>query len=248
MQNQQVMTAESVVSQYLIFQTPLEKIREAIAANLADSRMSSADLERIKIPAGGGTAWTIQTLNGEEMVKELNGIVVDWRDKRAYWSRPMEDSDGSAPPDCYSLDGRTGIGKPGGDCHNCPYSLYGSDPKGIGQACKASREFGLLREDKILPVILSLPPTSIKPARQYQMRLAAEVIPLYAALTTVSLERTKNSQGIAFSRATFTLAGRLTNEEAERIKEYAGMIRPLLESAPPALIATNSHQPEGEII
>jgi hypothetical protein len=80
------------------------------------------------------------------------------------------------------------------------------------------------------------------------MRLAAEVIPLYAALTTVGLERTKNSQGIAFSRATFTLAGRLTNEEAERIKEYAGMIRPLLESAPPALIATNSPQPEGEII
>ena len=104
---------EVAISPFVIFQTPIQEVRDAVAANLGDSAMSASDLERIKIPAGGGTAWTVQGLDGEEMLKELSGIIVAWRDTRAYWSVPMEQSDGNMPPDCYSLDARTGIGKPG---------------------------------------------------------------------------------------------------------------------------------------
>jgi len=48
---------------------------------------------------------------------------------QAYWSVPMEQSEGNMPPDCYSLDARTGIGKPGGDCHACPFAEFRSDLK-----------------------------------------------------------------------------------------------------------------------
>ena len=166
MENEENSQQELAVSPFIIFQTPMERIREAIAANLGEAGVSTNDFERIKIPAGGGLAFAIHTSDGEESVKELKAIIVDWHERRAYWKLTMEQSDGNTAPDCYSPDARVGIGTPGGDCSKCQFAQYGSDSSG-GQACKLSRELYLLREKRILPEIVSLPPTSIKPARQY---------------------------------------------------------------------------------
>jgi len=241
---------EAAISPFVVFQTPVAEIRDAVAANLGDSGMSATDFERIKIPAGGGTAWTLQTLDGEEMVKELTGIIVAWRDTRAYWSVPLEQSDGNMPPDCYSLDARTGTGKPGGDCHKCLFAQFGSDPKGEGQACKLVRQLFFVREENLLPEIVSLPASSVKPARQYFMRLASKAVPCYSLITKIGLEKTKNPQGIVYTRATFTSGGRLSAEQAARIKEYAAMLKPLLESAPSAPTARDvqATEAEGEVI
>src|SRR5262249_1306022 len=153
---------------------------------------------------------TIQSLDGEEIVKELTGIIIGWRDTRSYWSIPMEESDGNMPPDCYSLDARAGIGKPGGDCARCPLSQFGSGPKGDGQACKLVRQLSLIRDQNLLPEIVSLPPSSVKAARQYFMRLASKGVPCFSVITRIGLEKTKNAQGIAYARAVLTSAGRLS--------------------------------------
>lgn len=216
---------ESAISPFVVFQTPVAEIRDAVAANLGDSGMSATDFERIKIPAGGGTAWTLQTLDGEEMVKELTGIIVAWRDTRAYWSVPLEQSDGNMPPDCYSLDARTGTGKPGGDCHKCPFAQFGSDPKGEGQACKLVRQLFFVREENLLPEIVSLPASSVKPARQYFMWLASKAVPCYSLITKIGLEKTKNAQGIVYSRATFTSGGRLSPEHLTNYHPIAPFIK-----------------------
>jgi hypothetical protein len=239
---------EIAISPFVVFQTPVEETRAAVAANLGDAAVNASDFERIKIPAGGGTAWTLQTLDGEEIEKELSGIIVAWRDTRAYWSVPMEQSDGNMPPDCYSLDARTGVGKPGGDCHKCPFAQFGSGAKGEGQACKLVRQLFFIREENLLPEIVSLPPSSIKPARQFFMRLASKAVPCYSLITRIGLEKTKNGQGIVYSRATFASGGRLTPEQSERVKEYAAMLKPFLESAPSAPIATDVQHTEGEVI
>jgi hypothetical protein len=239
---------ETAISPFVVFKTPVADIRDAVSANLGDSSMSASDLERIKIPAGGGTAWAIQGLDGEEMLKELAGIIVAWRDTRAYWSVPMEQSDGNMPPDCYSLDARTGTGKPGGNCHKCPLAQFGSDADGPGQACKLVRQLFLIREENLLPEIVSLPPSSIKPARQYFMRLASKAVPCYSLITKIGLEKTKNAQGIVYSRAAFTSGGRLTPEQAARIKEYAAMLQPFLASAPSAPTAKDVQPTEGEVV
>jgi hypothetical protein len=235
-------------SPFVIFQTPVSEIKNAVAANLGDGNINTWDFERIKIPAGGGTAWTIQNLDGEEMVKEISGIIVAWRDTRAYWSVPMEQSDGNMPPDCCSLDARTGTGKPGGDCRKCPFAQFGSDPRGGGQACKLVRQLFFIREDNLLPEIVNLPPSSVKPARQYFMRLASKAVPCYSLITKIALEKTKNTQGIVYSRATFTSGGRLTPEQAARVKEYSAMLQPFLESAPSAPTAKDAQTAEGEVI
>ncbi len=232
MASKEIVKKDATASPFVIFKTPVSEIQDAVAANLGDGGVNTWDFERIKIPAGGGTAWTIQSLDGEELVKELAGIIVAWRDTRAYWSVPMEQSDGNMPPDCYSLDAHTGTGKPGGDCRKCPFAQFGSDPRGDGQACKLVRQLFFVREDNLLPEIVNLPPSSLKPARQYFMRLASKAVPCYSLITKIGLEKTKNAQGIVYSRATFTSGGRLTPEQAARVKEYAGMLQSFLEAAP----------------
>jgi hypothetical protein len=232
MPTKEVAKKEAAVSPFVIFQTELTEIREAVTTNVGESGLTAGDFERIKVPAGGGTAWSVQGLDGEETIKELAGIIVAWRDTRAYWSVPMEESDGNMPPDCYSMDARTGTGKPGGDCHKCPLAQFGSDPKGDGQACKLIRQLFLVREDNLLPEIVNLPPSSVRPARQYFLRLASKGMPCYSVITKLALEKTKNGQGIVYAKAALTSGGRLTPEQAQRAKQYAAMIDPFLKSAP----------------
>ena len=233
---------------FVVFQMPVSEIRDAVAANLGGNGMSATDFERIKIPAGGGTAWTLQTLDGEEMVKELSGIIVAWRDTRAYWSVSMDQSEGNLPPDCSSIDARTGVGKPGGDCFTCPFAQFGSDTKGEGQACKLVRQLFFVREENLLPEIVSLPASSVKAARQYFMRLASKAVPCHSVITRISLEKTKNAQGIVYSRATFASGGRLAPEQAARIREYTGILKPLLESTSSTPVARDVEENDGEVI
>jgi hypothetical protein len=239
---------ETAVSPFVIFNTKIEQIREAMEANVGDGGLTAGDFDRIKVPAGGGTAWTIQGLDGEEILKEVAGIVVAWRDTRAYWSVPMEQSEGNMPPDCYSLDARTGTGKPGGDCHKCPLAQFGSDAGGPGQACKLVRQLFLIREENLLPEIVNLPPSSIKPARQYFLRLASKGVPCYSVITKIGLEKTKNAQGIVYSRASFASGGRLAPEQARRAKEYAAMIEPFLKAAPAVPSQQEVAEPQGEVV
>jgi hypothetical protein len=239
---------ETAVSPFVIFNTKIEQIREAMEANVGDGGLTAGDFDRIKVPAGGGTAWTIQGLDGEEILKEVAGIVVAWRDTRAYWSVPMEQSEGNMPPDCYSLDARTGTGKPGGDCHKCPLAQFGSDTDGPGQACKLVRQLFLIREENLLPEIVNLPPSSIKPARQYFLRLASKGVPCYSVITKIGLEKTRNAQGIVYSRATFASGGCLAPEQARRAKEYAAMIEPFLKAAPAVPSQQEVAEPQGEVV
>ena len=237
------------LSPFVIFNTGMEEIREAIDANVGDAGLNASDFERIKVPAGGGTVWSIQGLDGEESVKELAGIIVAWRDTRAYWSVPMEESDGNMPPDCYSMDARTGTGKPGGDCHKCPLAEFGSDAKGEGQACKLIRQLFLIREDNLLPEIVNLPPSSVKPARQYFLRLASKGVPCYSVVTKIALEKTKNGQGIVYSKAALTSGGRLTPEQSVQAKQYAAMIDPFLKATPAIPMSHDlAETADGEVI
>jgi hypothetical protein len=249
MPSKEVVKKETAISPFVIFKTEIAEIRETMDANLGDAGLTAGDLERIKVPAGGGTAWTTQGLDGEEMVKELVGIIITSRNTRTYWSVPMEASDGNMPPDCYSLDARTGNGEPGGDCHKCPHAEFGSNSKGEGQACKLVRQLYLIREGNLLPEIVHLPPSSLKPARQYFLRLAQKGLPCYSVITKIGLEKTKNAQGIVYAKAVLTSGGRLTPEQTQWAKDYAEMIAPALKSAPAVPVVNDvGDAVEGEVV
>jgi len=206
----------------------LELVQSAIAENVGVGGISEFDFDRIKIPAGGGLAFNVATLEGETAEKTITGVIVFARDSRGYWAKSLEESGGNAPPDCHSDDGIVGIGAAGGRCAECPLAQFGSAKKGGGQACKAIRQLFMLTGNSLLPTVLALPPTSLKPAKQYMLRLAGQGAPYWAVVTKIGLETATNSGNVKYSKATFAFAGMLNEAQRAKAKAYSDMLKPLV--------------------
>jgi hypothetical protein len=210
------------------------------------SGLTQFDLDRISIPAGGGLSWNVPSLDGEESVKALEGIIVHWKEPRAYWSSSFEDSGGGTPPDCTSDDSVTGTGmfghdsehNPTGECGTCPMSQYGSKDGG-GQACKQMRVLFTVQPDSLLPQAIVLPPTSIKPMKKYFLRLASRSIPFYGVITRLELERATSGSGIKYSVVKPSLVETLDPEMAASVKEYGDSLRTALNSQIVDLVTAN---------
>ena len=212
---------------YLVLQKD-SNIVEIVEENLGSEGVSAYDLDRVKIPAGGATAFEVPTLEGEESVKEIEGIIIFWKTARAYW--PEKFNGENNPPQCSSVDGEVGQGTPGGYCSKCPLAQFGSADNGKGQACKQMRQLFIVRENDILPLVLTLPPTSIKPAKQYFMRLASKGIKYTHAVTRITLEKAKSGEGITYSKAAFALVKQLEPAVCTKIDAFTESIRPMLET------------------
>jgi hypothetical protein len=218
-------TALAERPQFAILANGAGNIGEVLAENLGGEQVGPGDLDRIRIPAGGGTSFTVPTLTGEQDVKEFDGIIVAVKTVRSFWE--AEYTGEGNPPDCFSDDGITGHGKPGGTCATCPLNQWAS-AKGAGKACKERRLLFVLREGSVLPDVVSLPPASIQPFKKYLMRLSSQSLPVTGVITKFSLEADKNSTGIKFSKAKLAASAALSSEEAASIRTYAESIRPLL--------------------
>ncbi|MCM1221459.1 MAG: hypothetical protein NC548_43970, partial [Lachnospiraceae bacterium] len=74
-----------------------------------------------------------------------------------------------------------------------------------------------------VPLVLSLPPTSLKYMRDYiAKRVILKGFRCWQVVTKVTLKKEKNAAGIAYSRAVFTFVGKLSPQkakEAEAMKD-----------------------------
>jgi hypothetical protein len=178
----------------------------------------------------------VPSLSGEQETKELEGVVIFWKEARGYWPRSFSDTGGGEPPQCSSDDGMHGVGDPGGVCGVCPLAQFGSAPartpneKAKGQACKASRLLFMLRPNDLLPIVVSLPPTSLKPCRDYFRRLANEELAFYNVVTGMTLTKDKNDAGIPYSVATFRMIRSLSPEDLAKVGEIVQTFKPLFET------------------
>jgi hypothetical protein len=201
---------------------------EVLRDNVGQAGIQTLDLPRIKVPAGGSLMWMISTLEGEESARTIEGVILAWRTGRLYWKRALGEGGGRQPPDCISRDGFVGVGDPGGACAQCPYARFGSAAKGKGQACKQIRQLLLVRPDEVLPCLLTVPPTSLKPAQQYFMALLARAIPYWSVVTKISLERAKNEDGIDYARMSFGGGRILGTEERIRLAPFHNQMQEML--------------------
>lgn len=218
---------------YLALTHSPAELQELIADNLGDDEITERDLPRIGIPAAGGTRWTVPGPAGETLDEELRGIVVMFKRTRQYWSNP--DPSGE-PPQCKSPNARTGYGNPGGDCKTCPFSQFGSHPKGgNAQACTERELWFMLREGSLLPTVVSLSPTSLDAAKSYRVgQLASVGIQLTSVVTGITL-RAETGPGGKYAIAVPRLAARLDPEAAKAVAAYAAEFRPVLERAAEAM-------------
>lgn len=196
------------------------------ALNDATEDLAGLDLtfDRIKIPAGGSTAFEIPDGDSEEvnMVKEIVGVILLHHPAYAYYKDKY--TGGSNPPDCGSFDGVNGTGDPGGACATCPLNQFGSG-EGQSKACKNRRMIYVLMEGELFPMVLSLPTGSLKEFTKYLKRQLSKGRKLNQIVTKISLKKATNSSGIAFSQAVFTFDRVLNEEEKAAIVVMTGSVK-----------------------
>lgn len=225
MSNEQT-SALAVIGNYAVM-TAGQEIADAVSANVGGGAISPFDLDRVRVPTGGGTTFTVPSLDGDVDTKDLVGVIVHWREPRSYWRESFDATGGGTPPDCSSDDGVTGNGDPGGDCATCPLSKFGSSEKGRGQACRQSRLLFLLRENDRLPIVVVAPPSSLKGLSKFFLRLAGAGLKYHDVVVRLSLTKTKNKDGIAYAEIQAERVSSLTGPEVARVVEYAKGLAPI---------------------
>jgi hypothetical protein len=194
---------------------------------LADAADDLAGLQltfdRVKIPAGGATAFEIPGDDDDtEMVKEIKGVILLHHPAYAYYRDKYQG--GSNPPDCGSFDGVNGTGDPGGLCAECPYNRFGSG-EGQAKACKNRRMLYILMENEMFPVTLSLPTGSLKEFTKYVKRQLSKGRKLSRIVTRISLKKATSASGILYSQAVFSFDRLLNSYEAENVAELVDQVK-----------------------
>lgn len=245
-------------SSYAIMQNDPAELREALVVNSGGQRISPFDLDVVKLPSGGMTAWTIpDIIEGEVISKTIEGIVILQRSIRSWWRESLDEKGGGSPPDCSSQDGVTGYGLPLGhpdlepmsydadgqptvsyeaykaqfNCDACPLAQFGSAAKGGGQACKQNRLLFVLTPESSLPIVVKVPPSSLRAVQSFMLKLSGKSIPMYGAVISLALKKVQNGSGIDYAEIVPTLVSALSPEETARMKAVHESFKPLLMGA-----------------
>lgn len=203
---------------------------------MTDAAFSSEDLaedmdglqvsfQRVKIPSGGALQFELPGEDPEnpDYAKTMEGIILFTHSAGAYWQEGSEYDDDSIPL-CSSVDGKVGIGEPGGSCAICPFNQFGTGKDGKGKACKNMRVLYLLCDGDCLPIQLTLPPTSIRPFTDfYNMAFAVKRRATYGSVVQIGLKRMDN--GNLYSVATFKKVYDFTGEKLGQVKACSDSFR-----------------------
>jgi hypothetical protein len=196
---------------------------EAIAEEMEG--LGTIPFDRVRIPAGGSLAFELpgETEDDTESVTELKGVILDHNAINAYW--PDKYSGGNEPPSCTSYDGKTGTWIDGSQtsCENCPRNQFKDEG---GKDCKNMHRLYMLREGNPVPLILTLPPTSIKFFKNYiAKRILLKGLRCYKVITKITLKKEKSKDGIQYSHAVFSFAGNLSDDQIKSAEAMKDMVR-----------------------
>lgn len=183
--------------------------------------------QRVKIPAGGTLQFEMPSDDPDnpDYEKTLVGVILHNHATCAYWPAGSEYDDDTTPL-CSSVDGKVGIGTPGGACAACVMNRFGSAPDGSkGKACKNMRVLYLLRSGEYMPLQVNLPPTSIKPFKDFLNRaFMFRCRATYGSIVQIGLKRENNGTN-DYSVATFKLLQDFQGEELAQIRAYANSFK-----------------------
>jgi len=219
-------TELTIIEQVQAQLAELPRVAALVRENLGGG-VGPLDLARIRIPAGGGLAWTYPTAAGPKPRESFDGVILHRQSARAYWSTALDAGSGNAPPDCRSDDAEIGVGDPGGDCARCPMAQFGSKEGTNAQACKALSLLYVMVPGEGLPVVVVAPPTSLRPVKDYMLRLTSAGSAYWGVVTRFGLESSKNANGIAYSRLALTMSGALDEASQSAIADARVQMAPL---------------------
>lgn len=217
-----------------------EETKEIIQENM--DGMGDFRFDKIKMPSGGGIAFTVLDENGQEdAAKEIRAIILDKFPFKAWYEKSFEekDADDSGAPDCFSSDNIHGSGYADNDgrvvipegqlCEQCKFGQWGSSRKGgRGKDCSDKIRLHILLEGEAFPKIIDAPPTSLANFKAYVKLLSNRAKSFYGVVSSLKLEKDKNDKGVDFSKVLFTKSVDLTREERLAMKECIQALLPFM--------------------
>lgn len=177
----------------------MDALVEVLTENIGDGGLSLRNLIRVPMPAGGSTAWEIPDPLADKpmMTQEIVCTMAYWQAARVFWIPEEDGSLTGEPPDCSSPDGKRPIPdgmygpngsnahlNPAGKCSTCPMSKWGSTLKkggGKGQACADRRLLFVSQPGELLPILISAPPTSLDPLKEFMIPLSVRHMMHYSS-------------------------------------------------------------------
>ena len=140
---------------------------------------------------------------------KLTGIIFAHQKIRALWKKD------EVQPTCSSIDGIPATSEPvNNKCSGCPEAVIGSGN------CKVKQRLLLLVEldGKLTPVILSLPPTSLKHFERHLIKMKRSQLPLVIGRTCFSLIDIKRN-GYRYAEIGISLDGLADKETLLQAKQ-----------------------------
>ena len=180
---------------------------------------------RAKIPSGGGRAFYIVTGDDDfdTSVTSFQGVIASFYNCNAFFPNPEP---GKEPPACSSEDGISGfdiLTNEVKDCASCPNNQWGSKNGAKGskraKACKNMRRLYVLVEGSVVPIILTLPPTSINGWEVYKSAvLGVQKYSPKDVVTEFTLGTAANEVGTKYSVVQFKAVGVIGVKVRETVK------------------------------
>lgn len=230
-----------------------QEVMEILEENMAGQ---TPEFARVKIPSGGGLAFEVPGDNPDEpdTERELVGVILDHYPVNAYWQNNYSGENNA--PDCSSMDGKVGHAPEGSpvkwaggmqDCASCPFNQWGSGEGGFGKACKNMHRVYILREGEIFPLLLTLPPTSVKNLTSYMARLSGKLKRFYGVVTKIRLKKAQSKGGIEYSQATFAKHADLSPEEVKAMKQLSAQLKGAMREVSIEATETDYEAPRQEV-
>ena len=210
----------------------IEKNTFAVSTDLAASmgeEMQGLNLtfDRIKVPSGGGLAYEVPSDNPDEpdTKKEIKAVILYHHPVQSYYKGKF--TGGNESPDCSSFDGIAGVDKETGEvktCKDCELNKFGSGENG-GKACKTKRRIFLLLENSAIPVIFSMPTTSLNDFSKYILRIVGKGKKSFQVVTKFTLKKEQNAGGITFSKVVVATERELTEQELASVMPMVEQVK-----------------------
>jgi len=192
--------------------------------NLAE--MDNIEYPRIRFKKIGKRPWLFYLTDDDDDqgVEEFEGVILFYGRQNTYWAQGY-DKDNPTPPDCFSVDGKTGSksreGNKFGDCRSCHFNKFKSHPTGKGKACRNQIKVYIQRVGNIVPSTLFLAPTSLGSfTRNYLMdQITQKGLSYWKVLTKFKVWQKDDEN---YARIKFEVGAVYKGEEVEPLKNMRG--------------------------
>lgn len=144
----------------------------------------------------------------DEVAQNIGAVIVRANmHAKTYYARKYsgEDSEG-ARPDCYSMDGISpspnALNPQSDKCATCPHNQWGSriseDGQSKGKACQDNARLAISQPDKMEPMLLRVPPASLKGLKEALKIVASRKLPYNGAIMKIGFDRDAPSPKLTF--------------------------------------------------